>query len=80
MLSAYLMDVLIQLRSGEIAPNTGMAIAKVASQINQAYSNNIKKTMVEITLERMGKSVDAKLDTIDTKQIESKPLTVTAKA
>ena len=52
-LSAYLMGILNGLRDGEINPNQGIAIAKVASQINQAYSNNIKQTLVEIQLERL---------------------------
>lgn len=67
-LCSYLFGVLNGLRDGEINPNQGVAIAKIASQINQAYANNLKKTMVEITLEKMGKSADAKL-----LQIESKP-------
>lgn len=66
-LSAYLMGILNGLRDGEINPNQGVAIAKVASQINQAYANNIKQTLVEIQLERLGKSVDAKLRYLDSK-------------
>ena len=66
-LCAYLFGILNGLRDGDINPNQGVAIAKVASQINQAYSNNLKKTMIEITLEKMGKSVDAKLQCLDSK-------------
>lgn len=67
---AYLMGILNGLRDGEINPNQGVAIAKVASQINQAYANNIKQTMVEITLERLGHNCEAKLRTLDSKKIE----------
>lgn len=69
-LSAYLFGILNGLRDGEITPNQGVAIAKVASQINQAYANNIKQTMTEIMLERMGKNIDAKLQCLDSKKTE----------
>lgn len=69
-LSAYLMGVLNGLRDGEITPNQGIAIAKVASQINMAYSNNDKHIMVEAMLEKMGKNVDAKARCLDSKTFE----------
>jgi len=69
-LIAYLMGVLNGLRDGEINPNQGIAIAKVASQINMAYSLNIKKTALEVVLEKMGKNVDAKLLNLDSKIID----------
>lgn len=72
-LCAYLFGILNGLRDGEISPNQGVSIAKVASQINQAYSNNLKKAMVEITLEKMGKAVDAKLLSLDSKNYSDTP-------
>jgi hypothetical protein len=66
-LSAYLMGVLNGLRDGEITPNQGLAIAKVASQINMAYSVNLKRTAMQVVLEKMGKSVDSKLLDLDSK-------------
>lgn len=68
-LSAYLMGILNGLRDGEIKANQGIAIAKVASQINQAYSNNMKQTLLELQLERLGKNVDAKLRCLDSKPL-----------
>ena len=69
-LCSYLMGILNGLRDGEISPNQGLAIAKVASQINQAHSNNIKQTFLQITLEKMGKNVEAKLIQLDSKPLE----------
>lgn len=70
-LCAYLFGILNGLRDGEISPNQAVAASKVASQINQAYSNSLKKTMVEITLEKMGKSVDAKLLSVESKPYDN---------
>lgn len=66
-LSAYLMGVLNGLRDGDITPNQGLAIAKVASQINMAYTINLKRTATEVMLEQMGKNVNAKLLDLDSK-------------
>lgn len=51
-LNAYLMGILNGLRDGEINPNQGIAIAKVASQINMTYNLSLKRTMVEAMLKR----------------------------
>lgn len=69
-LNAYLMGILNGLRDGEINPNQGIAIAKVASQINMTYNLSLKRTMVEAMLEKMGKSIDAKMHNLDSKAIE----------
>jgi len=69
-LNAYLMGILNGLRDGEINPNQGIAIAKVASQINMTYNLSLKRTMVEAMLEKMGKSIDAKMYNLDSKAIE----------
>lgn len=70
-LCAYLYGILNGLREGEITANQGVAIAKVASQINQAYANNIKQTMTEIMLERMGKNIEAKIQYLDSKKTDN---------
>lgn len=69
-LLAFIFGQMGKLDRGEISANNAIAQAKLASQASQLLNYELKRTVVQIQLERLGHGVEGKEPRI--REIESK--------
>lgn len=69
-LMAFIFGQMGKLDRDEISPNKAVAMSKLASQAKQLLDYELKRTMVQIQLERMGHAIEGKEPRI--REIESK--------
>lgn len=69
-LLAFIFGQMGKLDRGEISANNALAQAKLASQATQVLNYELKRTVVQMQLERMGHEIEGKEPRI--REIESK--------
>ena len=71
-LLAFIFTQMERLNAGEIDANTACAQAKLASQANNVLNYELKRTIVQMQMQRIGAGIQAQDITL--REIESKPL------